>query len=202
MKNLKEIEKNIEGCTKCQFDKNIDVRYCGGTGTDHRVMFIAESPSTSGGTGIKKAEENFQGFGADMFFAEVRKEFGFGDCYRTDFVKCGKAKGKPDSENIQNCLEYLKKEVELVKPKVIVAVGKSFTVQVSTDKRKSYDFVNFIREKLQTDIPVISTYHYAYISRWKRIKNWKEQGSKLDQIEPKLKEKYEEQHRKIQKLLR
>jgi uracil-DNA glycosylase family 4 len=201
MSSLKEIEKDIAGCIKCSFNEKNDVRYCGGTGTDHRVMFIAESPSARGGTGIKTAEENFISEGADALFAEVREKFGLGECYLTDFVKCGRASGKPDGEKIENCLSFLKKEVDVVNPQVIVAVGKSFSVQTAPDKRKSCDFAEFIREKLQTDVPVIPTYHYSYIWRWKKKRGWDHRGNKLDQIKPDWREKYEEQHKKIQELL-
>jgi uracil-DNA glycosylase family 4 len=201
MSSLKEIEMDIAGCTKCSFNESIDVRICGGTGSDHRVMFIAESPSTSGGAGIKGSNENFQTTSADLLFNEVRTKFGFKDCYLTDFVKCGKASCKPDGEKIENCLAFLKKEVEAVNPRVIVAVGISFSVQIAPDKRKSYDFADFIREKLQTDIPVTPTYHYSYVWRWKKKRGWDHKGAKLDQIKPDWKEKYEEQHRKIQELL-
>ncbi|MCK9398615.1 MAG: hypothetical protein M0Q51_01300 [Bacteroidales bacterium] len=201
MNNLKEIENEIVGCKKCPFDHKKDVRYCGGTGADHRVMFIAESPSTLGGKGIKSAVENFNDTAATDLFFEVRSKFGFGECYLTDVVKCGKAKGKPTNENIDNCLKYLKEEVRLVNPKVIIAVGKTFYIQVAPNKRKPVEFDRFIREKLQTQIPVISTHHYSYIWRYKKIKDSDKSAAKLEQIKPEWKQIYENQHREIQELL-
>jgi len=195
------LEKELWHCNRCPFDVSADVRICGGTGTDNRVMFIAESPSTSGGTGIKKASDNFQTTSADLLFEEVRKKYGFGNCYLTDFVKCGKANGKPTIGNVQNCLSYLKRELELVQPKAIVAVGKSISVQVSPIKRKSYDFAAFIRENLTTDIPIFSTYHYSYVWRWKKIKGWDKGTNKLELIKPEFREKYEAQHKKVVKVV-
>jgi uracil-DNA glycosylase len=201
MSEFEQLEIELMQCNNCPFNESTDVRICGGVGKDYRVMFIAESPSTSGGTGIKRASDNFNITSADALFNEVRELFGFGDCYLTDFVKCGKAKGKPTAENVQNCLTYLKRELELVKPKAIVAVGKTFKVQTEGSKRKSYDFADFIREHLSPDIPVVSTFHYSYVWRWKKKKGIDWKGSRLYQIKAEWKQEYENQHRVIQELL-
>jgi uracil-DNA glycosylase family 4 len=70
------LENQIEECAKCLFNRSTHVRYCGGSGTDHRVMFVAESPSTSGGTGVFKPSHNFRSTGADRLFYEARQKVG------------------------------------------------------------------------------------------------------------------------------
>lgn len=201
MSKFYELEQEIKNCNQCPFKESTDVRYCGGTGTDHRVMFIAESPSTRGGVGLKKADDNYVSNYADALFDEVRDLFGLLNCYRTDFVKCGRANGKPTEENANNCIEHLRREVELVKPKVIVAVGKSFTVQIAGGKRKSYDFAGYIRERLKPNVPVVSTYHYSYVWRWKKMKGVNKNAKKMDQIKEDARIEYMEQHKQIQKEL-
>ncbi len=168
--NLKNLGDEISNCNKCPFNEKTDVRFCGGFGNDYRVMFVAESPSTSGGIGIKNADQNFGVTGADKLFSKIREKHGLGDCYLTDFVKCGIPGGKPTKQKIDNCVEYLKKEIEIIKPKVIVAVGKLAK--------------EMIEDNLKLEIQIFFTYHYSWIFRWCKNK-------------PNKKSEYDDQHKKI-----
>lgn len=153
---LEELKNAIKNCNKCLFNEKTDARYCGGTGSDYRVMFICESPSTSGGTGIFNNEANFNATGADKLFNEYKQKYSLQNCYTTDFVKCGVPNEKPTKEKIKNCSEYLMKEIEIINPKVIIAVGKI-----------AFDLLT---EHIHTKIPIIFMHHYSYIYRWCRNK--------------------------------
>jgi len=184
MKDLKSLENHIRNCKKCPFNESTDARYCGGVGADYRVMFIAESPSTSGGPGIFEPDANFSSTPADGLFKKVKAKFGLGNCYTTDLVKCGIPNGKPTNQKIDNCLSYLKQEIKIVKPKVLVAVGKSIKIEENGRLVNKGDFVAFLKQKLGTTIPVISTWHYSYVRRFRRDRKT-----------------YEEQHEEILKYL-
>ncbi len=184
-KRLKILGNKIWNCTKCEFNEKTDARFCGGVGNDFRVMFVSESPSTSAGTGKKRGDLNFNATAADQLFKKVRKKFGLENCYTTDFVKCGIPNGKPTKHKVEQCVEYLKEEIAIVKPKVIVAVGKGFNyVEPNTSQLKQWNFVELLRRYLNIQIPLVTTWHYSYVNRY--LKN------RLDKIK-----EYEEQHRKI-----
>ena len=188
-RRLKILERKIWNCNKCDFNERTDARFCGGLGDDFRVMFISESPSTSAGTGKFLGAMNFNATEADKLFSKVRKKFDLENCYTTDFVKCGIPNGKPSKHKIEQCVEYLKEEIAIVKPKVIVAVGKSFKLQ---DSKKPYRFVEILTKYLDFQKPILSTWHYSYV--YGVITGYR--------IHPRLTkteviEEYEEQHRKI-----
>lgn len=171
MNELSRLSSAIYNCIKeneCGFNELKDARYCGGYGTDHRVMFIAESPSTSGGTGkFFKAEDNFSTTRADQLFKEIRKRHGLEDCYVTDLVKCGVKSDKPTLIKINNCREYLLREISYIKPKIIVAVGMFITYK-DNGKKIVRPFDEFLKEHLgKIDTPIIKTYHYSYMNRYK-----------------------------------
>ncbi len=194
MNNLEELCDTIQNCTKCPFDSKKDVRYCGGVGTDYRAFFIAESPSTAGGVGIKDNTENFSKTGADRLFHSVRKKYGLENCYTTDLVKCGIAAGKPDQSKVDNCLAYLKEEIRLIRPIVIVAVGKTLKL---ADNKNHIKFSDYLTEILETNIPIIETWHYSYV--WNRCQLKKELrvNPDISEIIPEKLEKYERQHKII-----
>lgn len=205
MKLLQTIQEEIRTCALCPFNPTHDARYCGGYGTDFRAVFIAESPSTAGGTGIKDASANFGTTHADRLFHRVRAKFGLENCYVTDLVKCGVAAGKPDSAKIQKCLPYLRREIEAVQPRAIVAVGKSLALDVDGQK-KSVPFGPFLEEALALDIPVFVTWHYSYV--WNRCQqpiplrvNPSTPGAGPVEIKPEKWLAYELQHEAIQKHL-
>lgn len=181
LRRLKILEKKVWDCNKCDFNERTDARFCGGKGKDFRVMFIAKVPSTSGGTGKFLGEQNFNTTEADELFSKVRSNFGLESCYSTDFVKCGIPNGSPTKHKVDQCVEYVREELEIVKPKVIVAVGKTFNLQGCG---KPYDFVKLLKDYLNVQIPIVSTWHYYYVNRYLKSK------------QDKMKE-YEEQHLKI-----
>ena len=185
MTKLINLEKEIKNCKKCDFDEKKDARYCGGKGSDHRVVFIAESPSTKGGRGIFPAEAGFDvKYAADKLFFDTRKKFGLENCYLTDYVKCGVPSGKPTKHKAEKCINYLCDEIKEVNPKVIVTVGKYF-YYYEGDKLQTPVFSKFIGSELKRispnfNLPILSIDHYSHVYRYHRndeyeLKLWEEQ---------------------------
>jgi uracil-DNA glycosylase family 4 len=170
MLELAEVQHKIRGCQRCQFNENTDVRYCGGSGVDFRVMFVAESPSTAGGTGIREPELNFSKTPRDELFLNARKRVGMRDSYITDLVKCGIVNGKPSLEKLDNCFPYLQEEIRLVRPRVIVAVGKTISFQ-DGKKRVTYNFLELLQKRIGNAIPTTWVYHYSWVYRYHRDHN-------------------------------
>jgi len=92
---------------------------------DRRVMFICESP----GPKSNKSETIDRGWSIsskDRRFHEIKKIYGFKNGYITDVVKCGIRAGTKHKENeINNCVGYVIKEINLIKPMVAVCVGNN-----------------------------------------------------------------------------
>jgi uracil-DNA glycosylase len=99
-------------------------------GIDNRVMFVCESPGPTKKYGENSVKVEPCWFPSerkrwrDNRFLDVRKKYGLENCYITNVVKCGVRQGKkhPEEECI-NCSEWLRKEIEIINPKKIVAVG-------------------------------------------------------------------------------
>lgn len=84
--------------------------------------------------------------------------------YIANVLKCHPPENRePHGEEVAKCERYLKRQVELIQPKLIVALGK---VAAQT-LLKSEETVSNMRGQLHDyhDIPVIVTYHPAYLLR-------------------------------------
>lgn len=122
-----------------------------GTGS---VMFVADKPAA--GKPFKSEKDPIQ------YFYNVLERYGFSNAHITDSIKCrGKVKEKICKEQFENCKKWLLKEIELVNPELIVAVGKNAYSRLRT---------------LKLSVPLKMVPHYGYIKYMK-----KEDRGKLEQ---------------------
>jgi uracil-DNA glycosylase family 4 len=94
---------------------------------DNRVMFVCESPGPSAdkepGSNIVPC---FFYSARDHYFEEARRKYGLENCYITNTVKCGPRRGtKHTQAEVEACRAFLLREIDLIKPQVIVGVGNN-----------------------------------------------------------------------------
>ena len=159
---LNEVFCEIQCCSLCKFNPITDVRYLGGRGTDYRIMFIAESPSTKGGTGLKNPNDNFFNTANGLKYKEFLSKFNLENSYFTDIVKCGRKAKKPSLSQINNCIKFLEREIEIIQPKAIVTIGKSLML---SNNQTIPSFPDFISKRLRITVPVFYTWHFSYMRR-------------------------------------
>jgi uracil-DNA glycosylase len=104
------------------------------------VMFVAERPSTGsfGGT-------------ADHLLYSLLEKYGAADGHLTDVIKTRGRVGDPYPEDISSHRRVFDREVEIVKPRLIVAFGP-----------KVHDLLLFT---LAGTIPIHCVWHYSYTRR-------------------------------------
>lgn len=90
--------------------ENTGVKGFLGTG---KTVIVCERPSTRGNIPNP----------ADLSFYELLNKCGFEDAHMTDLVKCRGIAGQISAKELENCLPYLKEEIRILKPELIIAVG-------------------------------------------------------------------------------
>lgn len=116
-----ELENSIINCNKCKLGKTRQNIVFGTGKKDSSIMFIGEGP----GADEDKQGEPFVGKAGklmDMAFGIVgiNRE----DVYIANIVKCRPpANRNPEEDESSTCLNYLRNQVLLVKPKIIVLLG-------------------------------------------------------------------------------
>ncbi len=106
------------------------------------------------------------------------------DVYITNLVKCFLAAGrKLEQIWIQSCLPYLILQLNFIKPKVIVALGKDAAFTLAGIKDDSKPLGSIINKKLNINEGIlIPTYHPSFLLR-KGGKNNKYYDKVLDSFE-------------------
>lgn len=120
-KTLKELDKLICNCTKCGLHKGRN-KFVFGSGNPHAdVMVIGEGPG---------AEEDKQGLPfvgrAGQLLTDILKAIKFerDEVFIGNIVKCRPPGNRtPLPDEMDTCIPYLKKQIQLIKPKVILCLG-------------------------------------------------------------------------------
>lgn len=125
MNERAEMEKlydEIEGCTRCELSasRTNAVPGVGPVPTD--IMFIGEGP------GFHEDRQGIPFVGAaGKFLDELLASVGIErkDVYIANVVKCRPPNNRdPKPEEIESCRPYLERQIELLRPKIIVTLGR------------------------------------------------------------------------------
>lgn len=155
------LEAEVAGCTRCVLHETRS-RTVFGTGDRHAEwMVIGEAP----GADEDRQGEPFVGR-AGQLLNEVLLAAGFRreQVYIANILKCRPPGNRnPLPGEIASCQGYLQRQIRLVQPKIILAVGGiAANSLLQTEAR-----VGELRGRLHhlDEVPVVVTYHPAYLLR-------------------------------------
>jgi len=164
--SLDQLEKLICNCTKCRLHQGRN-KFVFGTGNPNAdVLVIGEGPG---------AEEDKQGLPfvgrAGKLLTDMLKAIKFEreEVYIGNVVKCRPPENRtPLQDEMDTCLPYLKKQVELINPKLILCLGLTAAKGLLKKKESLGQLRKSIFE--YEGAKVIVTYHPAALLR---NPNWK-----------------------------
>ncbi|HGY56648.1 MAG TPA: uracil-DNA glycosylase [Caldithrix abyssi] len=164
---LEAFYQEIKDCQRCPLGKTRTNFVFGVGHPQARVMFIGEAPGQ---------DEDLQGIPfvgrAGKLLDKMLQAIGMrrDDVYIANVLKCRPPGNRdPLPDEIVECEPYLKKQLEMIKPRVLVALGR-VSGKLLTKEEKS------LRELRQNEadyegIPLVVTYHPAALLRnpqWKQ----------------------------------
>ena len=117
-----ELEKSIQGCNKCKLCRTRQNIVFGTGNKNAKLMFIGEGP----GADEDRLGEPFVGrAGKLMNLAFQTIGLKREDVYIANIVKCRPpANRNPEEDECDACMNYLRNQVILVKPEIIVLLRK------------------------------------------------------------------------------
>lgn len=170
--SLNEICVALEGCSRCplcRFRNTI----VPGEGNEHAgLMFVGEAPGheedLQGRPFVGKAGQLLDKMISAMQF--TREEV-----YITNIVKCRPQNNRnPMPEEIAQCIQFLHRQIEIIRPEVIVALGAVAAKALLATENG----ISKLRGKWcsYNNIPVMPTFHPAYLLRNESAKRdaWKD----------------------------
>ena len=170
--NWEDLEKSILECKKCRLCTNRTNIVFGQGNKKARLMFIGEGPG---------ADEDKQGIpfvgkaGQLMNNAFQALEINREDVYIANIVKCRPPSNRvPEDDEVQTCLNYLRNQVILIKPKIIVLLGSTALKNILGKKYGITAVRGYWMEK--NGIKYMPTWHPAALLRDenKKIEFWQD----------------------------
>jgi DNA polymerase len=164
---LEQLEGLINKCTACKLHEGRNKFVFGSGNPNADVMVVGEGPG---------AEEDKRGLPfvgrAGKLLTDILKAIKFerDEVYIANIVKCRPPDNRtPLPDEMETCLPYLKKQIEIIKPKVILCLG----LTAAKGLLKKRDSLTSMRGKVFEfeNIKVMVTYHPAALLRnpnWKR----------------------------------
>lgn len=164
-----DLAQEVSKCARCDLgcEKNegYDPHVMGQGNPEADVIFMAEAPGlqetihnqplTSAGTSGKMYEKVLKALGL------TRDEV-----YTTNTVLCRPPKNRdPEPWEVHKCREFLKRQIELVNPKIVVTFGR-FAAQTLLGPFKITKEHGQLRESEQFGVKVFPLYHPAYVKAY------------------------------------
>ncbi|MCM3875088.1 MAG: uracil-DNA glycosylase [Thermoanaerobaculia bacterium] len=159
---LKSLAKTVSSCVTCRLCKTRKQTVFSDGSPEARIMFIGEAPG---------ADEDAQGVpfvgrAGQLLTRMIEDGMGLprSSVYIANVLKCRPPDNRnPEPDEIASCRGYLERQIDLVKPEVIVALGK-FAAQFLLETEEG---IMRLRGKWGSyrGIPVMPTFHPSFLLR-------------------------------------
>jgi uracil-DNA glycosylase family 4 len=161
-KTLEELRAAIGDCRRCKLWSGRTHLVFGVGNPQAKLMFIGEGP----GRDEDLQGEPFVGRAGQLLTDIITKGMGLRreDVYIANVVKCRPPENRnPEPDEVASCEPFLKKQIDLIRPEIIVALGK-FAVQALLQTKAP---ITKLRGHWHSyhGIKLMPTFHPAYLLR-------------------------------------
>jgi DNA polymerase len=159
---LEKLKKQALECHLCQLSKSRTNVVFGEGALNADLMFIGEAP----GATEDRLAKPFVGRSGELLtkmienVLQIKRE----EVYITNIVKCRPNNNRePSPTEAHTCQPFLLKQIELIRPKIIVALGATAYHYLTGDETNISKVRGTIHK--QNDYTLIPTYHPSYLLR-------------------------------------
>ncbi len=159
---LELLEKQAKECHLCILSKTREKVVFGEGSLSAKLMFVGDVPSNSDDSTGKV----FTGRAGETLTKMIENVLGLkrSEVYITNVLKCKALNNQsPSPSHAHTCHPYLLKEIDLLKPKVIVALGQIASEYLTGDDSALSDIRGRVYEK--EGYVVIPTFHPTHLLR-------------------------------------
>ena len=159
---LESLKKQVQNCHLCELSKSRRKVVCGEGDPHADLLFIGEAPGATEDSSGKP----FVGRSGELLTKMIENvlQVSRSDVYITNIVKCRPPNNQvPTPSQAHTCQPYLLKQIELIKPKLIVTLGATAYHFLTGDETA----ISKVRGTLhkQNGYTLIPTYHPSYLLR-------------------------------------
>ena len=153
--------QHVRGCTACRLHENRNKIVFGTGNPDADLLFIGEAP----GADEDRQGEPFVGR-AGKLLDKMIQAMGLErrEVYIANIIKCRPPNNRdPRQDEVESCRPYLQKQIDVIDPTIICTLGRPAGNEILDCDRSMGDMRN--QWAFYDDIPVMPTYHPAYLLR-------------------------------------
>lgn len=178
---LDRLKQEIDDCRRCKLNKHRKNIVFGEGNPNAGLMFVGEAPGR---------EEDIQGLpfvgDAGMLLTRLIEKMGMkrSDVYIANIIKCRPPLNRdPDEEEISSCRTFVERQIETIKPEVIITLGRialqslmnNIQLKISTCRGRFFEYKG---------IPLMPTFHPAYLLRnpGDKWKTWSDAQKVLERL--------------------
>lgn len=157
------LQQAVAACTACPLHQGRTQTVFGVGNRQTKLMIIGEAP----GFHEDKQGEPFVGRAGQLLNAMLAAiHLKRDDVYIANILKCRPPSNRdPQAEEVALCTPFLDKQIALIKPQLLLAVGRIASHYLLKTKSSLESLRNQTHRYGTEDIPLIVTYHPAYLLR-------------------------------------
>ncbi|MFA9462259.1 uracil-DNA glycosylase [Thiohalorhabdus sp. Cl-TMA] len=180
---LESLRDEVADCVSCPLHQTRTQTVFGVGDPEARIMFVGEAP----GAEEDRRGEPFVGRAGqllDAMLAAIGLDRKGGGVFIANVLKCRPPNNRdPKPEEVAQCEGYLRRQIEVIQPRVLVALGRVAAQQLLQTQQPLARLRG--AEHRFHETPVLVTYHPAYLLRnpadkakaWADLKVIRERGS-------------------------
>ncbi|MBN1347077.1 MAG: uracil-DNA glycosylase [Phycisphaerae bacterium] len=183
-------EDEVRGCVKCHLSATRTQTVFGQGDSDARIVFVGEAP------GFEEDRQGvaFIGKAGQLLTAMIEKGMGLKreDVFICNVLKCRPPNNRtPSTDEIAACSPYLFRQLQLIQPEVIIALGAPAAQTLLGTKEsigrlrgRFHDFYPSGAAGMGDPVPLMPTYHPAYLLRspGEKRKAWEDLKMVMDRL--------------------
>lgn len=157
------LRAEVAPCVRCELHKRRTQTVFGVGNPQAEWLVIGEAP----GADEDRQGEPFVGKAGQLLNAMLFAiGFNRGDVYITNVVKCRPPQNRdPQPQEAAACADYLRRQIALIRPKIILALGRVAAQNLLNTDTPIGKLRQVAHRYADTAIPLVATYHPAYLLR-------------------------------------
>lgn len=166
--NLKDVDKEIHSCNLCnEMVEKFGSSKTVSIGKDNKIVILGEAPANNGWrkSGVAWYDTNNKLLPSGVVMQKLLDilDIKLEDTYFLEAIKCYPKDRKYLNKCGSNCKNYLFKQLNIIKPKIILSLGDAATKTILDIKYKNFSEV--VGKKYDIDgMTIIPIYHPSPIS--------------------------------------
>jgi len=166
IKQINELDKEIRKCKKCRLSETRTNTVPGEGPANAKIMICGQAPGqTEDTTGRPFIGRSGKFLNELLKAIKLKRDL----LFITSSIKCFPPKNRPPkSDELKTCKPYLEKQIKIIKPKIIIALG-NYALQTLLGKKLVLSKIHGQPQK-SNDVIIFPTFHPAAAIRFLKIK--------------------------------